>query len=436
VPSISFIVPVFNIKKYLPACINSIAEQPFNSWEIILVDDASTDGSGCLCDNYAAADKRISVIHMEKNSGPGIARNKGLLCATGEYVFFIDGDDTISSGELSQIWSSLSKCRFPDMMRVGYNELFGDIPQLSVGEALQRQETICPVDYFMDPSLRHGRVGFSTWEFVIRRKFLNDSGIRFGSSRVCEDNEFQLRSLFAASTIAEYGRVFYCWHTRLSGSLTSNYIIWWNQILRSAISMLDFANEKNLEDKKKIWTLNNVYSILTQFEELAGAIPENIIASHAYLFDPFEKHLYMLEEYIKENGLLWNIRSLGTERGVLSFCRYKTREAQNLLKGRAHSNLFGFPATRKCSRLLAVLGANGTQFKGILDNDARKHGLVFHGHVILKPEIIPICYEDVSKLFVIISTATRRTGQLLSDQLRNYGLEEGKHFVCTGHDID
>ena len=47
-----------------------------------------------------------------------------------------------------------------------------------------------------------------------------------------------------------------------------------------------------------------------------------------------------------------------------------------------------------------------------------------------------MCYEDVNKLFVIISTATRRTGRLLSDQLSNYGLEEGKHFVCTGHDID
>lgn len=92
---ISIIVPVYNTKTYLSACIDSILAQSFPNFELILVDDESKDGSGVLCDEYAKQDSRIKVIH-QKNAGAASARNAGVGKARGKYICFVDSDDMIS----------------------------------------------------------------------------------------------------------------------------------------------------------------------------------------------------------------------------------------------------------------------------------------------------------------------------------------------------
>ena len=91
---LTVIIPVYNVIGYLGQCVASVQAQQYRDYEIILVDDGSTDGSGALCDTLAAADPRIRVIH-KANAGAGMARNTGLDAATGKYVAFLDSDDTI-----------------------------------------------------------------------------------------------------------------------------------------------------------------------------------------------------------------------------------------------------------------------------------------------------------------------------------------------------
>lgn len=93
-PLLSIIVPVYNVEQYLPRCIDSILEQTFQDFELILVDDGSKDKSGEICDEYAKKDNRIIVIHQE-NKGVNAARNAGLDIATGSYITFVDSDDWI-----------------------------------------------------------------------------------------------------------------------------------------------------------------------------------------------------------------------------------------------------------------------------------------------------------------------------------------------------
>lgn len=89
---ISVIVPVYNVAKYLPQCLDSILNQDHDKLEVILIDDGSKDESGAICDQYAARDSRITVIHQE-NGGAAAAKNAGLRIATGEYLSFVDSDD-------------------------------------------------------------------------------------------------------------------------------------------------------------------------------------------------------------------------------------------------------------------------------------------------------------------------------------------------------
>ena len=83
-PILSIIVPVYNVEQYLPKCIDSVLTQPFGDFELILVDDGSTDSSGRICDDYARKDVRIKVVH-KPNDGQGPARNTGLDIARGRY---------------------------------------------------------------------------------------------------------------------------------------------------------------------------------------------------------------------------------------------------------------------------------------------------------------------------------------------------------------
>ena len=94
-PLVSIIVPVYNVKPYLNRCVDSLLGQSYQNMELLLVDDGSTDGSEALCDEYAAQDARVRVLH-KKNGGLSDARNAGVDAAKGEYLSFVDGDDWVS----------------------------------------------------------------------------------------------------------------------------------------------------------------------------------------------------------------------------------------------------------------------------------------------------------------------------------------------------
>ena len=94
-PEITVIIPAYNVEKYLPDAIRSVREQTFTDWELILVDDGSTDSTAAICDLAASQDKRITVIHRG-NGGLSEARNTGIGQARGRYITFLDGDDLIA----------------------------------------------------------------------------------------------------------------------------------------------------------------------------------------------------------------------------------------------------------------------------------------------------------------------------------------------------
>ena len=102
IPKVSIIIPIYNVEKYLKCCLDSILVQTFQDWEAILVDDGSKDSSGIICDEYAAKDARVRVIHKE-NGGLSSARNAGLAIASGDWIMHLDGDDWIEQDMLERL---------------------------------------------------------------------------------------------------------------------------------------------------------------------------------------------------------------------------------------------------------------------------------------------------------------------------------------------
>ncbi len=108
ISKISVIMPVYNVEEFLEEAIESVLNQSFQELELILVNDGSTDNSSTICEKYVEEDKRIKYIE-QKNSGVSIARNKGLSLAEGEYIFFMDSDDTIDSDFLKTSYETAKK---------------------------------------------------------------------------------------------------------------------------------------------------------------------------------------------------------------------------------------------------------------------------------------------------------------------------------------
>jgi glycosyltransferase involved in cell wall biosynthesis len=108
IPKISIVVPVYNAEKYLPACLDSIIKQTFTDFELLLVDDGSTDGSNAICQEYARRDFRIHIL-SKKNGGASSARNFGINKAQGEWITFIDSDDWVTDDFLEQMLNAASE---------------------------------------------------------------------------------------------------------------------------------------------------------------------------------------------------------------------------------------------------------------------------------------------------------------------------------------
>ncbi len=176
-PLISVIVPVYNIKEYLPRCVESICRQTYENLEVLLVDDGSTDGTGQLCDQLSAQDPRIRVFHKE-NGGSSSARNLGIRESKGQYLGFVDSDDYISADMYERLLEGLLKYRVP-IAQVGRDEIDenGDRrPDICIPP--KQEEQIASADFLRELLLHKGDCSFCTK--LVDKRLFQDRGFPLG----------------------------------------------------------------------------------------------------------------------------------------------------------------------------------------------------------------------------------------------------------------
>ena len=177
---ISVIVPVYNVEKYLRKCVDSILNQTYADFELLLVDDGSTDGCPQICDEYAASDSRVRVIH-KTNGGLISARNEGILAARGDYVCILDGDDWALENMLQFIHDTVSRLpELPDMVLFADHNVYADHMEDTLNNVPEGyynrnrlEEEIFPY-LIMDTrtGLHPGRIQAHTWDKAFRRELL------------------------------------------------------------------------------------------------------------------------------------------------------------------------------------------------------------------------------------------------------------------------
>ncbi|MFF4898246.1 CDP-glycerol glycerophosphotransferase family protein [Streptomyces sp. NPDC001068] len=217
-PRFSLIVPCYRVQGFLRECLDSVLEQSFDDIEVIAVDDRSPDGSGAILDEYAVRDPRVRVLHLPENAGLGRARNAGLPHATGDFLLFLDSDDTLAPGALRAIADRLAESGDPDVLVFDYARTYwwGGTRRNARAELLSATDgvfTAAERPEILDLLM-------VVWNKAYRREFVAEHGFLFPPGYY-EDTPWTFPVLMTAGTIATLDRICLNYRQRRQGNILS-----------------------------------------------------------------------------------------------------------------------------------------------------------------------------------------------------------------------
>ncbi|MBT2456146.1 bifunctional glycosyltransferase family 2 protein/CDP-glycerol:glycerophosphate glycerophosphotransferase [Streptomyces sp. ISL-86] len=215
-PRFSVIVPAYKVQAYLQESLDSVLSQSYPDLELIAVDDASPDACGSIMDDYAARDPRVTAVHLAHNLGLGPARNAGLARATGDYLVFLDGDDTLAPGALQAITDRLKDTGSPDVLVYDYARTFwtGEVVRNSLSHRLREDG---PASFRLADRPALLGMLMVVWNKTYRREYVEREGLEFPPG-FYEDTPWTYPALLAAESVAVLDRVCVHYRQRRTGS--------------------------------------------------------------------------------------------------------------------------------------------------------------------------------------------------------------------------
>lgn len=290
----SLIVPIYKVERYLSKCIESIINQTYTNFEVILVNDGSPDACGKICDDYALRDNRIKVIHKE-NGGVSSARNIGIENASGEYIWFIDSDDWIERYSLQVLADQLEGSK-SNLVIFDSNIIENKNIKINrFNESCNSIHRITMEKFFEEYYFKY-KVGFEIWNKIYSRKVIFDNNIRFAEDeKIGEDLFFNIQ-----------------YYTKIK-SLNYNKSVLYNYVIRegSAMSNLCKSRHKNLMSVyfkiQKYFIENNYSKEILQYIFIMHLISGINYSKKAKL--TAEEYYPYLKEYFKKVCFVKNINN-------------------------------------------------------------------------------------------------------------------------------
>ena len=289
---VSVIVPVYNAEAYLEQCLESLLGQTYGNTEILLVDDGSTDGSGALCDAYAAKDARIKTLHKE-NGGASSARNAGLREATGDYIYFLDSDDHIEPTLLEKLLLS-AKENDADLVFFDAWALDENTGRISETNYNHRERYAPDTGKnLMAKMVANKDFHMGVWQLFYRKAFLDRTQLRFVEGIIYEDFLFTCRAYCLAERVSYVPEFLYTRRYRANSVMTAKKTM---KNFTSAETVYygvrDFS-EANGNVVPDAYIARGAFNVITCYEALSGpekketrvqinAIKSDILAHGAY----------------------------------------------------------------------------------------------------------------------------------------------------------
>lgn len=288
--AVSLIVPAYNIETYLPACLDSCLAQDFQDYEIILVDDGSTDQTPRICDDYAQKSDRITVIH-QKNAGLSAARNTGIARAKGKYLAFVDGDDLVSPDFLSKLFEVANSTR-AEIVICDFLDFSNRLPSLEQ-EELSLPKTASGTAATIRLLVGQENYDVVTWNKLYARELFET--IKFPVGELHEDNLVTYKLLASAKKVAYLDSKLY-YYRRREGSIMSEQDLFSRLKQKERAAKEAVVYFKNSPDLKQAAEISLLLSKFAYLDNLAaGRLNDKAlwqktvkeIKSHRYKANPY-----------------------------------------------------------------------------------------------------------------------------------------------------
>lgn len=270
----SIVVPIYMVEKYLPICIESILQQTYTAFQLILVDDGSLDQCPQICDEYARKDNRVMVIH-QANNGPAAARNSGIRAAKGEYLCFLDPDDYWSSKDFLKNAAEALKRAQVDVLAFGATrrhdgksdggeKVYAGLDFINLLEPQNRVEAL----------VKHDLLSISAWMHILKTEYIRNHDLFFDESyKNAEDIEWFLRLLSYKPIIEALDSTQYVYRVRPNSICTQKKATGsWKYRYNAIVSGTGYMLNSKLDESYK----NAVIGYITYqyFLLIAGIIDE------------------------------------------------------------------------------------------------------------------------------------------------------------------
>ena len=213
----SIIIPVYNVENYLSRCVDSVLKQDFADYEIILIDDGSSDLSGSICDSYLSKSSKVVVIH-QPNSGLSKTRNVGIEVASGDFVVFLDSDDWLVDGCLEKLFDQISNNDSADIF-LGRAKKINDKGETEDKISYRIKTGLYDIDEYLKEIERPNRYSACAPFSIYNRFFLMTNGLRFREGIIHEDELWTPAVLLAAKKIF-VSDVYFYYHYHREGSIS------------------------------------------------------------------------------------------------------------------------------------------------------------------------------------------------------------------------
>lgn len=265
----SIIVPIYNIEKYIEKCIQSVLNQSYENFELILVNDGSMDNSKRICEQYSKIDNRIIVIN-KKNAGLPAARNTGIRKATGDYICHLDGDDFWKNGYLEYLNSTLINNKVDILFGCGRFDYYGDSKYnkefyYKINQSFGDKNVL--IKYLMDD--KH-EIPASAWSNVYNTSFIKNQNLYFTEGLTwSEDTDNYFNVLLNCKSFAFMNEIYYVYRKNNITAMTKEYS--YKNIFSNIFVLrkwFEIYNNSNLNDEiKKISNTRfaNIYIYVSLF---------------------------------------------------------------------------------------------------------------------------------------------------------------------------
>ena len=239
---ISVVIPVYNVEKYIPRCIDSVINQSYNNLEIILINDGSTDNSPKICEEYSIKDKRIRIIHQE-NKGLSEARNRGISLAQGDYIIFLDSDDYWCDLDgVEAIVQRLVETK-PDVLIFNYLKYYENNRKYSKPIFSCDRESLLTSENQLKYLLENRCFESSSWNKVVQRELFLNNDLSFRKGTLSEDIEWSAKLALFASKYDYYPHPLLVYVKRKGSITTTPSIKNSRDILLNIIKSLEIIDD-------------------------------------------------------------------------------------------------------------------------------------------------------------------------------------------------